>query len=86
VRSGREEGHDRIADELLHGAAVALELGAEARVVRAQQRLDVLRIELLGALRKADEVAGDDGHDLALSALRGHGQALFASSCSPRLM
>jgi hypothetical protein len=45
VRGRRaEEGHDRIADELLDGAAVALELGANALVVRPQDRLDVLGI------------------------------------------
>ena len=37
VRDGRaEERHHRVADELLDGAAVALELGANASVVRAR--------------------------------------------------
>ena len=40
-----EERHDGVADELLDRAAVALELGADAVVVRAQDRLDVLRVE-----------------------------------------
>ncbi|CAN5290797.1 hypothetical protein BH20ACT13_BH20ACT13_14840 [soil metagenome] len=81
-----EQGHDRIADELLHGAAVAFELRAEALVVRGEQSLDVLGVELLGALGEADEVAEDDRHDLPFSALCGHRQALFASSRSPRSM
>ena len=46
---GAEERHDRVADELLDGAAVSLELGANALVVGAEERLDVLRIHRLGA-------------------------------------
>ena len=34
---GAEHRHDRVADELLDGAAVPLELGAQARVVRLQE-------------------------------------------------
>ena len=69
VRGGRaEERHDRIADELLDGAAVALELRADAFVVRTQDRLDVLGIHRLGLRREPDEVAEDDRDDLALAA------------------
>ena len=46
---GSEERHDRVADELLDGAAMSFELGANALVVRAQESLDVLRIHRLGA-------------------------------------
>jgi hypothetical protein len=46
-----EDGHHRVADELLDRAAVALELAAEPLVVRPQDRLDVLRIELVSAAR-----------------------------------
>ncbi len=46
---GSEERHDRVADELLDGAAMSFELRADALVVRAQDRLDVLRVERLGA-------------------------------------
>ena len=46
---GAEHRHHRIADELLHRAAEALELVAQARVVRAEQRPHLLRIHLLGA-------------------------------------
>ncbi len=38
-----EDGDHRIPDELLDGAAEPLELGAEARVVRAEPRAHVLR-------------------------------------------
>ena len=69
VRGRRaEERHDRVPDELLDGAAVALELRAHALVVRAQERLDVLRVDRLGPRGETDEVAEDDRDDLALSA------------------
>ena len=42
---GAEDAHHRVADELLHHAAEALELGADALVVRRQDRADVLGIE-----------------------------------------
>src|SRR5262249_34515724 len=46
VRDGRaEERHHRIADELLHRPAVALELAPYMRVVRIEKRADVLWIE-----------------------------------------
>jgi hypothetical protein len=60
---------NKVPDELLHGSAVALELGAHALVVGAQKRLDVLGIHRLGACREADEVAEHDRDDLALAAL-----------------
>ena len=46
-----EERHHRVADELLDGAAEALELLAQMRVVGSQQSADVLGIEPLGAAR-----------------------------------
>ena len=50
VRGRRaEDGHHRIADELLDGAAVALELAADAGVVAAELGLDVLGVHPLGA-------------------------------------
>jgi RecJ-like exonuclease len=64
-----EQGHDRIPDELLDRAAVALELGPDALVVRPQDRLHVLRIECLGLRGEPDEVAEHDRDDLALAAL-----------------
>ena len=58
VRDGRaEDGHDRVADELLDGAAVALDLLAEAREVRADAGTDVLGVGLLRGGSEADEVA-----------------------------
>ena len=69
-----EQRHDRVADELLDRTAVALELGTQASVIRAEERLHVLRVHSLRARREADEVAEEDRDDLALSA--GHGERL----------
>ncbi len=70
-----EERHHRVADELLDGAAEALELPAQVRVVRGEQAADVLGIELLGAGGEADEIGEEHRHDLALLA-RGRGRSL----------
>jgi hypothetical protein len=69
VGGGRaEERHHGVPDELLDGAAVALELGADALVVGAEDRLDVLRVERLRPGCEPDEVAEDHRDDLALAA------------------
>ncbi len=70
-----EHGHDRVADELLHGAAEALELGADARVVGLEQPPHVLRVHPLRAGGEADEVAEEAGDDLALLARRSAARA-----------
>jgi hypothetical protein len=71
---GAEHGHDRVADELLNRAAVALDVGAQERVVRAHGREYVLRIGGLRARREPDEVAEQDRDDLALGAGIGGGR------------
>ena len=76
-----EERHHGVADELLHGAAVPLELVAKPLVVRAEDRLHVLRVQRLGARGEADEVGEENGHDLALPTSFAH--AVLASSASP---
>ena len=53
---GAEQRDDGVADELLHGAAEALELRAYAPVVGGEQLADVLGIEPLGAARRADKI------------------------------
>ena len=63
-----EDGHDRVADELLDGASEALELRAHLRVVGLKQPSHVLRIHSLGPRREADEVAEEARNDLALLA------------------
>src|SRR5207302_2629614 len=68
-RSSEKREH-RIADELLHRAAEALELCAHARVVRPEHRTHVFGIELLGAGGRADHVYEQPGDELALLAWR----------------
>ena len=63
---GAEHRHHRVADELLHRAAEALELVAQPRVVRPEQRAHLLGIHALRARGEADEVGEEDGDDLAL--------------------
>ena len=81
MRSRRaEERHDRVSDELLDGAAVALELRADTVVVWAENGAHLLGIELLGLCGEADEVAEEDGDDLALLACgRGSGRECCAT-------
>jgi len=72
VRDGRSErGHHRVADELLHGAAVALDLLAQACVIREHARANVLGIRRVRGCSEADEIAEENGHDLALFLDRG---------------
>jgi hypothetical protein len=73
-RRRAEHRDDGVADELLDGAAVALELPTERLVVAAQQRPDVLRVEALGARGRADEVDEDCRHDLPFLACPGLGR------------
>ena len=68
-RSPEEREHG-VADELLHRAAEALELGAHASVIRPEHRANVLGIELLGARGRADDVDEEPGDELALLARR----------------
>jgi hypothetical protein len=56
-RGGSEHGHDRVADELLDGAAVPLELLAQARVVRADAGANILGVCAFGSGGEADEIA-----------------------------
>ena len=76
-----EQRHDRVADELLDGAAEALELRPHVPVVAAQHGGDVLGIRRLGTRGEPDQVAEEDGHDLALFAHPAH--AVAASAASP---
>ena len=61
-----EQRHDRVADELLDRSPMALELDAQARVVRAEYGTNVLGVELLRRRREPDQVAEEDGDDLPL--------------------
>jgi hypothetical protein len=69
VRDRRaEDGHHGVADELLDGAAVPLELASQLRVVRRQRGADVLGIELLRLRGEPDQVGEQDRDDLPLLA------------------
>ena len=67
MRRRRAEERDHgIADELLDGAPVALELVPGAAVILREQRFDVLRVAAVGAAREPDEIREENGQDLAL--------------------
>ena len=73
---GAPDGHDRVADELLHRPAVQLDdLGGGLEVV-AQQLADGLGIAVLGEAREADEVGEEDGDQAPLGRCRS-GWGLF---------
>ena len=61
---GAEERDDRVTDELLHGAAEALQLGLHPGVVGREHPPHVLGVELFRAPGEADEVGEQDTHDL----------------------
>ena len=65
---GTPHGHDRIADELLDGPAVAADDLARAVEVARQEVADGLGVAALGQRREPDEVSEQDGDDLALGA------------------
>ena len=74
MRNGcAEDGHDRVADELLYGPAEALKLPSKLRVVRIEHPAHGLGIELLRLRREADQVGEEDRDDLALLAARSGG-------------
>ena len=63
VRDGRaEDGHHVVADVLVHGAAVALDLLAEPHQGAVHERLDGLGVHALGHRGVAGEVCEEDGH------------------------
>src|SRR5439155_3576665 len=59
-------GHDRVSDELLDRAAVALDLLPHTRVVRTDSGAYVLRVLLLRGGGKANQVAEENAHELPL--------------------
>src|SRR5205085_6268581 len=71
-----EDGHHGVADELLHGSAMPLELGAKLLVKRPQNRLDILWVERFCSRRETDEVGEEDSYDLPLAAALGHEPSL----------
>jgi hypothetical protein len=69
VRDGRaEDGHHRVADELLDRPAETLDVCLDPFVVGPERRADVLRVRPIGPVRETDKVDEEDGDDLALLA------------------
>jgi hypothetical protein len=67
VRHGcPEHGHDGIADELLHSAAVAFDLTTQSGMVGPEHGSHILRVGAVGAGRESHEVAEQNRDDLAL--------------------
>ena len=82
-----EDGHDRVADELLHRAAVALEDDAQILEVAAHARPQRLGVGRLAERGRADEVAEEDRDDLALLARRlRRGERRPARAAEPRVV
>jgi hypothetical protein len=63
-----EDSHDRVADELLDGPAVALENDAKILEIPTHPRTERLRIGRLAKSRRADKVAEENRDDLSLLA------------------
>src|SRR5205823_3078068 len=66
-----EDGHHRVADELLHRPAIALDLRPQALVVRADAVAHVLGVLALRRRREADQVAEEHRDHLPLLTRRG---------------
>ena len=60
-----EQGHDRIADELLDGSLVALDHGAHRAQVLPEHAAERLGVEPLRERGRVAQIAEDDRHDLA---------------------
>ena len=72
-----EDGHRRVADELLDDAALGLDDRADGREVAAHDLLQVLRVQPLRQRGGVDEVGEQDGDELELLA-DGRGQHAVA--------
>jgi len=71
VRDGRaEEGHEAVAQELVHGPLVAVDLGEHQLEGAIHELVDVLRVETLGQCGEARDVHEEDGDELALALQR----------------
>ena len=72
VRDRRaEDGHHRVADELLDGSAFCLDLLAHGLGVGAEHVLEVFRVQRLAERRRPRDVRKEHGHDPALGRARG---------------
>lgn len=65
-----EDGHHGVPDELLDRAAVSLQHPAHSLVPARHHAAERFRIELLAERRRLDQVAEEDGDNLAHGARR----------------
>jgi len=85
MRNGSsEDGHDRVPDELLDRARVALDLLTQAGVVGADAGADVFWVCVLRGCGEANEVAEEDGDDLSLLQERGAGCSVRGAVQKPQ--
>ena len=83
VRDRRaEHSHDGVADELLDHPAVVLDAVLGFAVVRLQHVADVLRVGLVGAGGRVDEVDEEDRDELAFLLRRVGGSKLGAAAAA----
>jgi hypothetical protein len=75
-----EDAEDGVADELVDDSPMSLERLANVLVVPRQECSHVLGVELLGALREADEIREEDRDHSALLARGPRVRAAHAAS------
>ena len=81
-----EDRHHRVADELLNRTAVALDHILRDLEVPRHHSPETLGVELLAQLRRAGDVAEEDGDDLSRLARRPGGQQRPAGVAEPGLL
>src|SRR5215203_636261 len=76
-----EDGHDGVADELLDGAAVALDRRAGEVEVATENVAQAFGVESLAERSRAGDVGEEDGDGLSLLAVAGSVRAEGAAAC-----
>ena len=66
-RGNAEDRHHGVADVLLDGPALRLDLGSHHREPRAHHLAQLLRVEPVGELGRPRHVGEENGDDLALA-------------------
>src|SRR5207244_822492 len=79
-----KDGHDGVADELLHGPAVALEHLARHGEVTLHHTSQRLGVETFAERSRAGDVAEEDRHDLPQLPSLGGGKRRAAGGAEPR--
>ena len=79
-----EHGHHGVADELLHGSAVALQGGLRRREVARHHAAEGLGVEAFAESRRPGQVGEDDGHGFPRGRVGGPREACAAGIAEPR--